>query len=217
MALECIDMSAPDKHTQAAQIREACLSAGFFYIVNHGIDRKLVEEVFAKSKAFFALPEAEKMKVFRDKNQRGYTPFDYEMLTDGCSKADTKESYYIGSTIPGSNIPFYAPNQFPSSEDMPGWKETMEQYYKELVSLCKRLASLFALALNLDESFFDQKGIIDKAASMMRLIHYNAEESSEEKGIYGVGAHCDWGFLTLLVTDDVPGLQGLHCEPWPNA
>lgn len=121
MALECIDMSAADKHTQAAQIREvscspispnfqilmgkfigfileidevgfklfrlqACLSSGFFYIVNHGIDRKLVEEVFAKSKAFFALPEAEKMKVFRDKNQRGYTPFDYEVIGDACSK-----------------------------------------------------------------------------------------------------------------------------------
>jgi len=34
-----------------------------------------------------------------------------------------------------------------------------------------------------------------------------AEESNIEEGMFGAGAHSDWGFLTLLITDDVPGLQ----------
>lgn len=46
---------------------------------------------------------------------------------------------------------------------------------------------------------------VDKV--LMISIVLVAEESSEEKGIYGIGAHCDWGFLTLLATDNVPGLQ----------
>jgi len=69
------------------------------------------------------------------------------------------------------------------------------------------LARLIALALNLEESFFDQPGLLDKTVSMMRLIHYSAEKSNIEDGVFGAGAHCDWGFFTLLATDDVPGLQ----------
>jgi len=64
---------------------QACMNEGFFYIINHGIDSKFLAEVFAQSKKFFALPLEEKMKVFRDKNQRGYIPFDYEMLNPDIS------------------------------------------------------------------------------------------------------------------------------------
>lgn len=34
-----------------------------------------------------------------------------------------------------------------------------------------------------------------------------AEPSAPEDGIFGAGAHSDYGMLTLLKTDDVPGLQ----------
>jgi len=64
-------------------ILQACASAGFFYIVNHGIRTDFLTEVFDQSKKFFALPLEEKMKVFRDKNQRGYTPFEEDMLNPG--------------------------------------------------------------------------------------------------------------------------------------
>ena len=59
---------------------QACVDSGFFYLINHGLDSKLLEEVFAQSKKFFALPLEEKMKVFCDKNHRGWTPFEEETL-----------------------------------------------------------------------------------------------------------------------------------------
>lgn len=34
-----------------------------------------------------------------------------------------------------------------------------------------------------------------------------AEQSVPEDGVFGAGAHSDYGMLTLLKTDDVPGLQ----------
>lgn len=33
------------------------------------------------------------------------------------------------------------------------------------------------------------------------------EVSNPEKGIYGAGAHSDYGLITLLLTDEVLGLQ----------
>jgi len=40
----------------------------------------------------------------------------------------------------------------------------------------------------------------------MDYFDHAVEESNIEEGVLGVGAHSDWDFLTLLITDDVPGL-----------
>lgn len=51
----------------ASQIREACLTQGFFQIVNHNIPLSLQKEMFKISKEFFALPVEEKMKLDKSK------------------------------------------------------------------------------------------------------------------------------------------------------
>lgn len=47
----------------ADQIRDACLTQGFFQIVNHDIPASLQKDIFRVSKAIFALPLEEKMKL----------------------------------------------------------------------------------------------------------------------------------------------------------
>lgn len=42
---------------------------------------------------------------------------------------------------------------------------------------------------------------------LQRVLGCAAEKSDIGRGIYGTGAHSDYGLLTLLATDDVPGLQ----------
>lgn len=54
----------------ADQIRDACLTQGFFQIVNHDIPASLQKDIFKASKAFFALPQEEKMKL--DKSLVGH-------------------------------------------------------------------------------------------------------------------------------------------------
>ena len=51
-------------------------TAGFGYIVNHGIDPALVDAVFDASRRFHALPMAAKMAVELDRAHRGYIPID---------------------------------------------------------------------------------------------------------------------------------------------
>ena len=43
-------------------------------VKNHGVDEKLADAIFAQNRAFFALPEEEKLKILSDKNFRGFTP-----------------------------------------------------------------------------------------------------------------------------------------------
>ena len=69
---------------------QACIDVGFFYLINHGLDLDLLDEVFEQSKRFFALPIEEKMKVIHDENHRGYTPFEEEALDPAKQSKGTK-------------------------------------------------------------------------------------------------------------------------------
>jgi isopenicillin N synthase-like dioxygenase len=40
----------------------------------------------------------------------------------------------------------------------------------------------------------------------------SGQVSNPSKGVYGAGAHSDYGLITLLATDDVVGLQVIHLE-----
>jgi isopenicillin N synthase-like dioxygenase len=44
-------------------VREACLSSGFFRVVNHGVPRELMARALQLQASFFALPDEEKTKV----------------------------------------------------------------------------------------------------------------------------------------------------------
>ena len=45
---------------------------GFCYIVNHGVDRAVIDGAFAMNAAFHALPLDEKQKIAINKAHRGY-------------------------------------------------------------------------------------------------------------------------------------------------
>ena len=44
------------------------------------------------------------------------------------------------------------------------------------------------------------------------LFLLSGKVSNPSKGVYGAGAHSDYGLITLLATDDVVGLQVIHLE-----
>lgn len=64
-----------------------------------------------------------------------------------------------------------------------------------------------ALALELPKNFFDKD--FNDPMALLRLLHYAAVESIPDKGIYAAGEHTDYGMITLLLTDQTPGLQVL--------
>ncbi|CAL5360506.1 unnamed protein product [Camellia sinensis] len=73
--------------------------------------------------------------------------------------------------------------------------------------VAKAISRIIALALNLEVDFFDRQEMLGKANATLRLLHYEGRVSDLMKGIYGAGAHSDFGLITLLATDDVYGLQ----------
>ncbi|XP_027177359.1 2-oxoglutarate-Fe(II) type oxidoreductase hxnY-like isoform X2 [Coffea eugenioides] len=220
-ALNCIDLSDSDIQKSVSLLRQACSDSGFFYVVNHGISPEFMDEVFSQSKRFFSLPLGEKMKLLRNEKNRGYTPLLDEHL-DPVNQihGDYKEGYYIGVEVPEDDPqaekPFHGPNLWPTADILPGWRETMERYHREALEVARAVARIIALALDLDGNSFDQSEMLDDPIAILRLLHYEGKISEPERGIYGAGAHTDFGLLTFLATDDVIGLQickGKHVEP----
>ncbi|KMT03189.1 hypothetical protein BVRB_8g197380 isoform B [Beta vulgaris subsp. vulgaris] len=209
--LNYIDLSSPDIHNSVSLLKQACLDCGFFYVINHGISQEFMDEVFAQSKKLFDLPMDEKMKLLRNEKHRGYTPILDELLDpENQVEGDYKEGYYIGvepMDDPDAEKPFYGPNVWPASDLLPGWRQTMEKYHDQALEVARGVARIIALALDLEADFFDKPEMLGNPIATLRLLHYEGQVSDPSKGIYGAGAHSDYGLITLLATDDVVGLQ----------
>ncbi|KAK8650224.1 hypothetical protein V6N13_139870 [Hibiscus sabdariffa] len=200
LQLPIVDLSSPDRFSIANSIRQACIEHGFFYLVNHGVDEELVKKVFEQSSNFFSFPIEDKM-VFAIKHHRGYTaPYAEKLDPTLSTKGDSKESFYVGPLADGLN-------QWPSEEDLPSWRSTMETYYQKVLSAGTKLLSLIALSLELDEDFFRKVAALNEPFAFIRLLHYPGDLDSSGEEIYGASAHSDYGMITLLLTDGVPGLQ----------
>ncbi|CAL5438951.1 unnamed protein product [Camellia sinensis] len=93
---------------------------------------------------------------------------------------------------------------------------------KQDAEVAKAVSRIIALALDLEVDFFDRQEMLGKPIAILRLLHYEGRVSDPMKGIYGAGAHSDFGLITLLATDDVYGLQafivnlGDMLERWSN-
>ncbi|CAK9158610.1 unnamed protein product [Ilex paraguariensis] len=136
-----------------------------------------MDEAFSQSKRFFDLPIKEKMKLLRNKKHRGYTPvLDQHLDPINQVHGDYKEGYYIGVEVPDDDSdtekPFFGPNVWPSTNILPGWRQTMEKYHREVLEVAKAIARLIALALDLEGNFFDQQEILGKPIAVLRLLHY---------------------------------------------
>ncbi|XP_047324349.1 2-oxoglutarate-Fe(II) type oxidoreductase hxnY-like isoform X1 [Impatiens glandulifera] len=200
LQLPIIDLSSSDLPSTIDSIHQACVHFGFFYLINHGIQEDLLKSVFDESRKFFSLPLEEKMKLPR-KEDRGYGPLYAEKL-DPSTKGDSKETFHIGPIDDKSTVSHL--NQWPSRELLPTWRSTMESYYAKVLTAGKRLLPLMALALNIDENYFEKIGASTLPSGFLRLLHYPGHLDGET---FGASAHSDYGMITLLATDGIGGLQ----------
>eukprot|EP00455_Lapot_gusevi_P000139 TRINITY_DN10059_c0_g1_i3.p1 TRINITY_DN10059_c0_g1~~TRINITY_DN10059_c0_g1_i3.p1 ORF type:complete len:365 (-),score=45.14 TRINITY_DN10059_c0_g1_i3:41-1135(-) len=205
-----VKLHSGDEVATAKQIRKALSDSGFLYVSNHGIPATQIQHVFSASRQFFELPLEEKMKCQVDQNGRGYTvPYCETLAPELQTMGDTKEGFYIGREVVAgsqeSRLPLHGANNWPSEAVLPGWRALMYDYHQQLTKLSLYLTELFALSLDLDRNYF--KPTFTHPVAVLRLLRYFETRSDLPKGIYASGPHSDYGFITLLMTDDQPGLQ----------
>ncbi|XGV96949.1 MAG: isopenicillin N synthase family dioxygenase [Leptolyngbya sp. BL-A-14] len=196
-----------DRQAVAAAIRHASHQVGFFYIANHGVPADAIADTFAQTKRFFDQPLAfrDTVAIARSPISRGYEAIGQQALDQN---PDLKEGYYIGvdrgrdDLLVQAGTPNHGANQWPN---LPGWREPLEAYFTLMLDLSTQLMRALALSLDLDEHYFDP--MIDNSMSVLRLLHYPPHPANAMEHQLGCGAHTDWGSITILLQDQVGGLE----------
>lgn len=214
--IPCIDLSLPE-HECALQIRQVCREHGFMTIRNHGVPESLVAQLFEQNRRFFQLPLAIKNRILLNAKNRGYTPMFEQNLDPTASKyGDYSEGLYFGRDIDHGdsqcNLPLHGQNQWPDAALLPDYKSVTQKYFREMEALGLRMVRLIAVALGLRRDHFDAD--FQQPLFALRPLHYPGKKSNMEgeqplndDDTLGAGAHTDYGLITLLATDNVPGLQ----------
>ncbi len=211
--------NAAAKREVARQIDEACRDTGFFLVTGHGVPADLITKARQLAIDFFALPDAEKMKVQRppSKISRGFNwvgdrAIAYSMGEE--TPPDIQEAFGFGNEAPELaakvdpvSAKMYAPNIWP--QQPAGFRDTLVTYYDEMQGLAQHVLGAMALALGLDENYFVDK--FDRQASNCRIIRYPAVKETPLPGQLRAGTHTDYGIMTFVRGDDTPGgLQVKH-------
>ncbi|MEM6665047.1 MAG: 2-oxoglutarate and iron-dependent oxygenase domain-containing protein [Pseudomonadota bacterium] len=191
------------------EIGAACRGIGFFAITGHGVPETLRENVFAASADFFHADQATKdaVKFSPDSGNRGYIPMKGEALNPD-QPPDLKEAFNIGLDLDADDpeivagAMFRAVNLWP---DVPGFRDTMVEYFDAMLGLGQRLHRAISADLGLPLDHFHDK--LDRPLATLRLLHYPPLPNTAETGQLGAGEHTDYGNITILATDTAGGLE----------
>ncbi len=179
---------------------------GFAVVADHDLPRELTEGALARTKAFFALPDAVKRRyqVQGGGGQRGYTPFGVEAAKDA-RHVDLKEFWHTGRDLPpGDPLRGFMPdNLWP--EEVEGFQAHIQALYDGLDALGGRILRAIAYYLELDKAFFEAP--VRQGNSILRLLHY-PPVPADAPGVRA-GAHEDINVITLLLGAEEAGLQVL--------
>ena len=205
ISLARIDAGDPDA---VASLARAAREVGFLTLTDTGLSDARLEQVFAAYRAFFALPEAEKRAVDMSLTaaNRGWGAPRSEQV-DPEANPDYKQVFDMGFTLPeddpDAHRAVYAPNRWPARPE--GFRDTVEAYYADALWVARRVLRGLAAALGEDASYFDDK--FDRPMALLRGNYYPERPDWAGEKDFGIAAHTDYGCLTLLASDGVPGLE----------
>ena len=208
------DGTADGKDKVARQVADACETIGFLVITGHGVPQDLIDDAFATVGAFYNLTQAEKdrWRPADSASPRGYHAIETKNLAKTLgydNPPDLREQFYLGPMEDRSaryaHLPdaagLYAGNVWPDSPE--SYRTVMSRYYVTLEALGQTLMHVFARALDVEETFFDDK--IDRHFSTLPANHYPPPTGDPKPGQVRCGEHTDFGSLTILALNDAPG------------
>ncbi len=190
----------------AVALDRACREIGFFTIVDRQLTEDLLPPLDGEARRFFSHPDNVKAEIAMARAGaawRGWFPVDGE-LTSG--RPDHKEGIYFGRNhgpdhpLVRTGTPLHGANLYPP--DRPQLGAAVEAWMHRATEVGLAVMRGLARGLGLEPDWFD-RNLVGEPTVLFRIFHYPSGHCDG----WGVGAHTDYGLLTLLAQDDCGGLQ----------
>ncbi|KAI3459483.1 hypothetical protein Pfo_016146 [Paulownia fortunei] len=181
------------------RIRDASGTWGFFQVVNHGIPVKILDEMLEGVRRFYE-QDAEVKKEWYTRDGSKTVVYNSNFDLYRAASANWRDTTYCNM----------APRT-PSPDELPeACRDIMIEYSKQVTKLGSFLFELLSEALDLNPNHLNDMGCSEGLAI---LYHYYPACPEPEKTL-GASKHADYDFLTVLLQDDLGGLQVLLQNQW---
>ena len=208
------DSTSDEARGAVDQIAAACREWGFFQVINHNVSPGLISSTWRETEAFFAQPVETKESIMRTReNPWGY--YNNELTKN---QRDKKEVFDY--TNDGVDPIYAAENRWPDNN--PDFRKTLCAYRDAVTSLSLSLLEAFCVGLDLPPDYLRQD-FVSNHTGFIRLNFYPVKDPLAESNVehlpvadLGVHHHTDAGALTVLLQDDIGGLQVFRDGYWHN-
>ncbi len=201
-----------DTSNALGKLANACVTTGFCFISNHGMDQNKIalgEESFREFLTKVPLEARLKYSYPETGFQTGYTPMKIE-TGEFAKTPDEKHFFHVH------------PGDMPYVRELPSFQYNANELWYEFHNLAKKIMKFMAISIDEFSTFFTSPGG-EIGYSLLRGIHYpkgqkpvdDDEEVTKGGNALGMCAskHTDINMITLLLARE-PGLQLWHNKQW---
>ncbi|XP_071732939.1 probable 2-oxoglutarate-dependent dioxygenase SLC1 [Rutidosis leptorrhynchoides] len=198
--IDFAQLQGADRPQVLASLSKACQEFGFFQLINHGVDNEAIGKMIHVSKSFFELPFEER--------RRYMSPDLYAPVRCGTSFNQNKDGVFCWrdflklSCHPIQDFASFWPS---SPLEL---REAVGEYSTRTRHLYKSVMEAILETLEVT----NEKAIMEEGNQLMMVNYYPA--CPQPQLTLGLPPHSDYGLLTLLLQDQVEGLQIQHNHKW---
>lgn len=180
----------------AKDIVSASEKWGFFQVLNHGIPLELLDKMIDGVRMFHEQDvEAKKQYYSRDKSKIVRFNSNYDLYKSNA--ANWRDTLSVNAVFTGEVDPQELP---------PLCKDVILDYTKHVINLGDVILMLLSLGLGLKQDYLKQ---LETTKAWNLVCHYYPACPEPELTL-GTSKHTDPSFITILLQDQIGGLQVLH-------
>ncbi|KAH6827617.1 hypothetical protein C2S53_015302 [Perilla frutescens var. hirtella] len=217
--LDSIEKEPVLRRSAAERVVEASARCGFFQVVNHGIPVLVLEEMLRGVRLFYEQdPEVRKQWYTRDESSKMMYHSNYDLFT--APAANWRDTVYLTIAPKAPNPDDLPPvcRSLSLSLDFDGFdpqfsrwcRDIMIEYADQITKLVRVLFELLSEGLNLEPEYLNKIGCSDG----LFILYHCYPACPEPELTLGAKMHTDINFLTVLLQDNLGGLQFLCDHQW---